>query len=111
MSYKLNKRINIKAVIIATKPPIKPAKNCEKKFRHIFETKLPNKEQGRAINKYFEIILKYLKLKFGMAFLILDKFSNEIVDIERKKGTITEFIPINGVKPIKPANKTIEPIT
>ena len=110
MSYKLNIRIKISAEIIATKPPINPAKNWVKKFMHILETKLPNNEEGRAINKYFEIILKYLKLKFGTAFLILDKLRREIVDIERKKETITEFIPINGVKPIKPANKTIEPI-
>ena len=110
MSYKLNKRIKISAEIIATKPPISPAKNCVKKLRHIFEVKLPSVEDGNAIKKYFNITFKYLKLKFGTAFLILDKLRREIVDIERKKETITEFIPINGVKLIKPANKTIEPI-
>jgi len=110
MSYKLNKRIKINADIIATKPPINPAKNCVKKFKHIFETILPNSEVGNAIKKYFKITFKYLKLKLGTAFLILDKLRSDIVDIERKKETITELIPINGVKLIKPANKTSEPI-
>jgi len=110
MSYKLNNFIKINADIIATKPPIKPAKNWVKKLRHIFETKLPNREVGNAIKKYFKITLKYLKLKLGTAFLIFDRLRSDIVDIDRKKDTITEFIPINGVKPIKPANKTIEPI-
>ena len=66
-----------------------------KKLRQTLASKLPNNEDGIAIKTYFEINLKYLKRKFGMAFLIFDKLSSVIVDMDKKKEIITEFIPIS----------------
>jgi len=81
-----------------------------KKFKQILETKLPKTEQGRAIDKYLRIVLTNLKWKFGKDFLILTKFNKDIVDIDKKNETITELIPMIGVRAIRHTNKTIEPI-
>ena len=109
-SYKLNNWIKINTDSIETDPPISPAKNFVKKFKQILDTRLPNKEQGREVSIYLISNLKYLNLKSGIAFLIFDKLSKVIVDIERKNETITELIPINGVKIIKLDSNITEPI-
>ena len=109
-SYKLNSFIKMSVDIIAINPPIKPEKKWVKKFKQIWEIKLPKREQGKAIRKYFKISVKNLNLNEGKALLIFNKFNMEIVDIEMKKDAITEFMPISGVSEIKQTNKTTEPI-
>ena len=102
--------IKTKAEIMAIPPPIRPAKKFVKKCKHIFEIKFPKIADGIAINTYFTIIGTNLKLKFGTDFLIFKRLSKEIVVIDSKKDTITEFIPMIGVKAIKLTNRTTEPI-
>lgn len=80
-----------------------------KTYWQIFDTNIPNKTEGSIIRKYFNKSLNKFKFKSGTIFFIFRIFSIVIVVIDRKNDTLTEVIPISGVKIIKPANRTIEP--
>ena len=109
-SYKLNILQRISVDSIAIPPPITAEKKLLNACKQIFETNWPNKLEGKAIKKYFKHNFTMPNLKSGTAFLILLKFSKLMIVIEEKNDTIIEFIPIKGVKIIKQANKTNEPI-
>ena len=71
--------------------------------------KEPNKLQGSIISKYLKDILIRLNFKLGIAFLIFDKFNNDITDIEIKKDVVIALMPNKGVKTTKETRSDKEP--
>lgn len=76
----------------------------------MFATKWPSRLHGSMIKEYLHIVLIRSNLKLGMALHILIKLSKDMVVIDKKKETITELMPIRGVRATKPIISTIEPI-
>jgi len=112
-SLKLNKLkifAKIKTERIAIPPPINAEKKLVKIWRQIFEIKWPKRLEGAIISEYLKEWDTKLIFKLGTAFFIFLKFSSVIVDIDKKKETITLLIFIIGVKIIKEMKRIVEPI-
>ena len=109
ISYKLNNLHRIKVPIMLIPPPINADIKLLKKCKTMLDTKLPIRLIGIMIKAYLQIRLNRFNLMFGTIFFIILIFNIVIVNIERKKDTIIELMPISGVKAIKLINNITEP--
>ena len=90
-------------------PPIHAEIKLLKMFKQIFDIKCPNKLVGIIIKEYLNVKLNKLNLIFGIDFFIILMFNAVVVNIDRKKDIIIEFMPTSGVNAIKETNNTTEP--
>lgn len=72
-------------------------------------TKWVSKLTGATTSVYLKLLENKLNFRAGIFCLIFLRLSRVIVVMDKKKETITEFMPISGVKITRQASKTTEP--
>ena len=108
-SNKLNTLHSISVDKIAIPPPMQAVKNGLSIVNVMFDTKCPNRLEGKIIKVYLNVILNRFMDKFGITDFIFLKFKSVITPIDKKNEITTELMPMSGVVTTKLTSNTTEP--